>query len=93
MAAPAFAQKKPNILVVMGDDIGMWNVGIYTHGMMAKTPNIERIGREGILFARVWSGNQHRVHSREPDCAGFRAQSDAVSDGGKSRCAVRIVLE
>lgn len=31
--------------------------------------------------------------TREPDCAGFRAQSDAASDGGKSRCAARITLE
>ena len=28
-------QKKPNILVIMGDDIGMWNVGVYANGMMA----------------------------------------------------------
>ena len=33
--APAqAADKKPNILVIWGDDIGMWNVGAYTHGMM-----------------------------------------------------------
>lgn len=33
---PAYAadEKKPNILVIFGDDIGMWNVGAYTHGMM-----------------------------------------------------------
>lgn len=42
--------KKPNILVIFGDDIGMWNVGAYTHGMMGKTPNIDRIASEGILF-------------------------------------------
>ena len=29
---------KPNILVIWGDDIGMWNVGAYTHGMMGETP-------------------------------------------------------
>jgi len=52
-AVPAQAQtsgQKPNILVIMGDDIGYSNVGIYTHGMMVPTPNIDRIGREGILF-------------------------------------------
>jgi arylsulfatase len=42
--------EKPNILVIFGDDIGMWNVGAYTHGMMGKTPNIDRIGEEGIIF-------------------------------------------
>ena len=43
-------QKKPNIIVIFGDDIGMWNVGIYTHGMMGRTPNIDRIGKEGMVF-------------------------------------------
>ena len=41
---------RPNILVIMGDDIGYANVGLYSHGMMVPTPNIDRIGREGILF-------------------------------------------
>ena len=39
-------QRRPNILVSFGDDIGMWNVGIYTHGMMGRSPNIDRIGAE-----------------------------------------------
>jgi len=42
--------KKPNILVIFGDDIGMWNVGAYTHGMMGKTPNIDSIARDGAIF-------------------------------------------
>ncbi len=41
---------KPNILVIFGDDIGMWNLSAYTHGMMGKTPNIDRIGQEGMIF-------------------------------------------
>ena len=53
-AAPAAAQaqpaQRPNILVIMADDIGYSNLGIYSHGMMVPTPNIDRIGREGILF-------------------------------------------
>src|SRR5262245_22249028 len=44
------ADKKPNILVIFGDDIGYWNVGAYTHGMMGRTPNIDRIAKEGMLF-------------------------------------------
>ncbi|MBS0512100.1 MAG: arylsulfatase [Proteobacteria bacterium] len=48
--ARAETPKKPNILVIMGDDIGYANLGIYSHGMMVPTPNIDRIGREGILF-------------------------------------------
>ena len=42
--------KKPNILVIFGDDIGMWNVGAYTHGMMGKTPNIDSIAKQGMIF-------------------------------------------
>jgi len=41
---------KPNILVIFGDDIGMWNIGAYTNGMMGATPNIDSIARDGILF-------------------------------------------
>ena len=41
---------KPNILVIFGDDIGYWNIGAYTHGMMGRTPAIDSIANEGILF-------------------------------------------
>ena len=44
-------QKKPNILVIMADDIGIWNISAYHRGMMGgQTPNIDRIAREGALF-------------------------------------------
>jgi arylsulfatase A-like enzyme len=50
-AMPASAQKKPNILVIFGDDIGYWNVSAYNQGMMGfRTPNIDRIAKEGALF-------------------------------------------
>jgi hypothetical protein len=43
---PAVAQdKKPNILVIMGDDVGWFNIGAYHRGMMSgKTPNLDRLG-------------------------------------------------
>jgi arylsulfatase A-like enzyme len=42
---------QPNILIIWGDDIGQSNLSCYTHGLMGyKTPNIDRIAREGILF-------------------------------------------
>jgi len=50
VAGPAGAQKKPNILVIWGDDIGMWNVGAYTHGMMGRTPNIDSLAKQGAIF-------------------------------------------
>ncbi len=44
-------QKKPNILVIWGDDIGTWNISHNSRGMMGyKTPNIDRIAREGVSF-------------------------------------------
>src|SRR5471030_93882 len=55
---PAIAQQaqKPNILVIMGDDIGMWNVSAYSHGMMGfKTPNIDRIAKEGAMFSDIYA--------------------------------------
>jgi arylsulfatase A-like enzyme len=65
--APAAAQpqgRPPNILVIMPDDVGYSNVGIYSHGMMVPTPNIDRIGREGRLFT------DHYAH---PSCTPGRA--------------------
>lgn len=48
--------KRPNILVITTDDVGYWNVGLYSHGMMGiPTPNIDRIGREGIYFTDHYS--------------------------------------
>jgi arylsulfatase A-like enzyme len=44
-------QKKPNILVIWGDDIGIWNISHNSRGMMGyQTPNIDRIAREGLSF-------------------------------------------
>jgi arylsulfatase len=48
-AAPS--GRKPNILVIFGDDIGLWNVSAYNRGMMGyRTPNIDRIAKEGAIF-------------------------------------------
>jgi arylsulfatase A-like enzyme len=50
--------KQPNILVIWGDDVGYWNISAYNLGMMGyKTPNIDRIAREGGLFTD-WYGQQ-----------------------------------
>src|SRR6202522_2995000 len=53
VAVPALAQQqqKPNILVIMADDIGYWNISAYNRGMMGyRTPNIDRIANEGAIF-------------------------------------------
>ena len=50
-SAPAVAQQKPNILFIMGDDIGWMQPSIYHEGLMVgETPNIDRIGHEGAIF-------------------------------------------
>ena len=62
---PTFSQgKKPNIVVIFGDDIGMWNVGAYTHGMMGRTPSIDSIAKDGMLFTD---------HYAQPSCTAGRA--------------------
>src|SRR5690242_2457157 len=55
--ANSFAQeKKPNILVIMGDDIGQTNVSAYSMGMMGyRTPNIDRIAKEGMVFTDYYA--------------------------------------
>ena len=52
------AEKKPNFLILWGDDIGWFNISAYNHGMMGyKTPNIDRIAKEGAMFTD-WYGQQ-----------------------------------
>ena len=57
-AAQAQSPAKPNILVIWGDDIGQFNISAYNMGMMGyRTPNIDRVAREGALFTD-WYGQQ-----------------------------------
>jgi arylsulfatase A-like enzyme len=50
-AAAQQTQKKPNILVIMADDVGIYNISAYHRGMMGgRTPNIDRLAKEGALF-------------------------------------------
>lgn len=51
VGALASAKERPNILIIWGDDIGMWNISAYHRGMMGgTTPNIDRIAEKGLLF-------------------------------------------
>jgi arylsulfatase len=48
--------KKPNVLVIFGDDIGQSNISAYSHGVMGyRTPNIDRIAREGMMFTDYYA--------------------------------------
>ena len=56
IAPPAKAEDKPNIVVIMGDDIGWFNIGAYNQGMMAgRTPNLDKLAAEGMRFTDYYA--------------------------------------
>ncbi len=59
LGAPAVAQQpqsKPNILVIMGDDVGWFNLGAYHRGIMSgKTPNLDKLASEGMMFTDYYA--------------------------------------
>ncbi len=62
-ASPA-SPSRPNVLIICTDDVGIWNVGAYSHGMMVPTPQIDRLAKEGMLFTD---------HYAAPTCTPGRA--------------------
>src|SRR5574342_1402083 len=76
---------KPNILVIWGDDIGIWNLSCYSRGMMGyHTPNIDRIAAEGMLFTDSY-GEQSCTAGRSAFITGqsvFRTGSSKVGMPG-----------
>jgi arylsulfatase A-like enzyme len=87
MAEKAKGQKKPNILIIWGDDIGWFNVSAYNNGIMGyRTPNIDRVAREGALFTD-WYGQQSCTAGRAAFITGqspIRTGLDA-SSGPRSK--------
>ncbi len=64
-APAAGSGKKPNVLVIMGDDIGWFNIGAYNRGIMGtKTPNLDKLAAEGMMFTDYYA---------EPSCTAGRA--------------------
>lgn len=58
LTATATAAEKPNILVIFGDDIGQTNISAYSMGVVGyKTPNIDRIAKEGMIFTDYYAEN------------------------------------
>jgi len=81
--------KKPNILVIMGDDIGWFNVGAYHRGIMSgKTPNIDKLAREGMLFtdyyaeASCTAGRANFITGEIPLRTGLTTVGQAGADVG-----------
>jgi hypothetical protein len=51
----SWAQQKPNIVIIWGDDIGYWNISAYNRGMMGyRMPNIDRLAKEGAIFTDAY---------------------------------------
>src|SRR6476620_920277 len=56
MPAAAQQQRRPNIVVIMGDDVGWFNIGAYHQGIMSgKTPNLDKLASEGMRFTDYYA--------------------------------------
>jgi arylsulfatase len=99
MVCPARAadNKKPNILVIMGDDIGWFNIGAYHRGMMSgKTPNLDKLAAEGMLFtdyyaeASCTAGRANFITGEIPLRTGLTTVGQAGADVGLPDQAVTL---
>ena len=97
-AATASAQeKKPNILVIMGDDIGWFNIGAYHRGMMSgKTPNLDKLAGQGMMFldyyaeASCTAGRANFITGEIPLRTGLTTVGQAGADVGIPEQAATI---
>ena len=97
-AAPAVAQeKKPNILVIMGDDVGWLNIGAYHRGMMSgKTPNLDKLASQGMMFtdyyaeASCTAGRANFITGELPIRTGLTTVGQAGADVGLPAQAVTL---
>src|SRR5215831_353362 len=56
ISAAQAQQQKPNILVIMGDDVGWFNIGAYHRGIMSgKTPNLDQLAADGMMFTDYYA--------------------------------------
>jgi len=103
--ALAFAQshegRKPNIVVIMGDDVGVWNIGAYHRGIMSgKTPHIDQLARQGMLFtdyyaeASCTAGRASFITGQIPLRTGLTTVGQAGADVGMpaQACTVATAL-
>nr|WP_266337358.1 arylsulfatase [Kaistia nematophila] len=99
-AGPALAQapaEKPNILVIMGDDVGWFNIGAYHRGIMSgKTPNLDRLASEGMMFtdyyaeASCTAGRANFITGELPIRTGLTTVGQAGADVGMPDQAVTL---
>jgi arylsulfatase A-like enzyme len=95
---PAQAQqKKPNIIVIMDDDVGWFNVGAYHRGIMSgKTPNLDRLAAQGMMFtdyyaeASCTAGRANFITGEIPLRTGLTTVGQAGADVGLPEQAATI---
>jgi arylsulfatase len=98
LAPQAIAQEqKPNILVIMGDDVGWFNIGAYHRGIMSgKTPNLDRLASEGMMFtdyyaeASCTAGRANFITGEIPLRTGLTTVGQAGADVGLPDQAVTL---
>jgi arylsulfatase A-like enzyme len=97
LAGPAAAQQKPNILVIMGDDIGWFNIGAYHRGILSgKTPNLDKLAAEGMMFtdyyaeASCTAGRASFITGEIPLRTGLTTVGQAGADVGMPAQAATI---
>src|SRR5262249_22090017 len=99
-SAPAVAQQQqrpPNILVIMGDDVGWFNIGAYHRGIMSgKTPNLDKLASEGMTFtdyyaeASCTAGRANFITGELPIRTGLTTVGQAGADVGIPAEAVTL---
>jgi arylsulfatase len=90
-------QRRPNILVIMGDDVGWFNIGAYHQGIMSgKTPNLDRLASEGMRFtdyyaeASCTAGRANFITGQLPIRTGLTTVGQAGADVGIPAQAVTL---
>jgi arylsulfatase len=96
------ADKKPNILFIMGDDVGWFNVGPYNRGIMSgKTPNLDKLASQGVLFtdyyaeASCTAGRANFITGELPIRTGLTTVGQAGADVGMpaQACTIATALK
>src|SRR5574339_562390 len=97
VVSQAFAQSRPNIVVIMGDDVGWFNIGAYHQGIMSgKTPNLDRLAAEGMRFtdyyaeASCTAGRANFITGEIPLRTGLTTVGQAGADVGIPDQAVTL---
>jgi arylsulfatase len=97
LPAAAQQQRRPNILVIMGDDVGWFNIGAYHRGIMSgKTPNLDKLASEGMLFtdyyaeASCTAGRANFITGQLPIRTGLTTVGQAGADVGIPMQAVTL---